>query len=250
MAISTTINPAAGLTANKVPYALSGGRLGDSGITFDPAANGNITLLPNGTGSVNTFGTRLAVRISADSGATSRGVQIIPGSTTANNTIRGWGAGGASALLVLAGASTGDGLDRAALRLSTSDNGYISAVPHGTGAFLVGTSTDSLNGRVQLASHSAYTGGYAFGTVADGTETLFRSAAGTIRTLGTLRAATVQMDSSLVVNGVTRVNTTQPDWTAAAPGIRTFDPGSATLSDVCTCFSRLVNDLIDIGILQ
>jgi hypothetical protein len=67
-------------------------------------------------------------------------------------------------------------------------------LPAGSAVACVGTATNSANGLLQLASHSALTGGVAFGTDATGLETLWRHSAGILRTAGTLRGGNVTAD--------------------------------------------------------
>jgi hypothetical protein len=60
------------------------------------------------------------------------------------------------------------------------------------GGLMLGKSTDAGNGVIQLVSHSSAGGGLAFGTSGTGSETLWRHAAGILRTAGELRAAAFQ----------------------------------------------------------
>jgi hypothetical protein len=62
------------------------------------------------------------------------------------------------------------------------------------GSILLGTTTDSSNGRLQLASHTTSAGGIGFGTDA----TIYRSAAGTL-TFGATTASTSTTTGALVV---------------------------------------------------
>jgi len=66
-----------------------------------------------------------------------------------------------------------------------------SIAPSGNWCF--GSTTDSANGRVQLNSHSALGGGLAFGSLTDGTETLWRTSAGSLRTNGSLTLRTIAL---------------------------------------------------------
>lgn len=250
--ITCTINPAAGLTANKVPYALAGGRFADSGISYDPAANGSTTLTPNGTGSVRVIG---AGNVNTNFGVF--GVTYAFGKTdTTDRNVAAFtsndGAGSHFKLLFTAKGAASH-LDRIfEVKTSTEgvgDYGVLSIQPVGVtkigGQTLHGTSTDSANGKSQLASHSALTGGRAWGTAADGTETIWRESAGQLKTAGVFNVG------SLKVNGVTRLNTTQPDYTSSGLFTTVRDTsGASTAGDALNILDTLIRDLISIGILQ
>lgn len=239
--ITTTLNPAVGLTANKVPYALGNGRFADSGITFDPAANGNVTVVPNGTGSVvmNASGGRLLV-------------QDMLNTSTSQLQLGSWNNG--YYRLGRDNAVTGYFQLR-----DTSGSLLLAVVPTNGRALFGGLATDYVNGGVQLSSHSALTGGYAFGSAADGTETIWRSGAGSLRTGGAFRVGSLTVDSGfamaapLVLGGVTRIAATQPDYSVNIGGMgasRDFNTYAPTDFSCWAAIQRITQDLIDVGIFQ
>jgi hypothetical protein len=161
-------NPAAGLTANRIPCALGGGRLGDSLATS--SVNG-LSISAPGALRPDQMGLQI-------SGSYGGGLSLLDG--TVYSGLYASSSGGRLHLF------TGISSPAAApTNLFTLLSG---------GQLLSGTATDSTNGRFQLASHSALTGGVAFGTDATGLETLWRHSAGILRTAGTLRGGNVTAD--------------------------------------------------------
>lgn len=114
--------------------------------------NKNITLTPSGTGKVNTT----LINATA-TGANNMGLQIY--NTNATNTI-GLTMGDTGLLLV---------------RDFTAAANLAAFVPT-SGTFLLGTTTDSSNGRLQLATHTTSAGGIGFGT----DTAFFRAGAGNL----------------------------------------------------------------------
>jgi len=110
----------------------------------------------------------------------------VQGTTTTGSLVVESGAiqGGAAGLSLNAG-----GTDQS-LALAATGAGIVQVAVNGAeagrfaanGRFLLGTTSDGANGRVQLAAHSTAAGGIGFGT----DTVLYRSAAGTLKTDGNL----------------------------------------------------------------
>lgn len=278
MALTTSLNPAVGLTANKIPYALGNGRFGNSGITFDPAANGDITFAPNGTGvlknssvtygfTTNSNSNRLLLR--GDSGA---GLGIA--GTGQPHVTGSEGLSIAGSRLILGGsANVGSG----AVMLQTHTTlagGY--AFGADTGLYRVGTGIVGINGTASDAFLRFYENGVVRGQVGSSAGSTYLDSPGAIRlrvngsTVALLLDASsnatfgghVDALTSLRVNGVSRINTTQPDWTVTAGyamdraiqqvGTATNDVATLDLKfkEISDALCTLVADLQSIGILN
>lgn len=157
-------NPAAGLTANRVPRSSGGGRLVDSVLISDLGG-----LCASGTGAMIRAEGGVGVAGMANEGAE-----------------MGYSVGGSVAFFQgynrTASAFVATNVDGLTLRLNSNSGGVV----------LVGTTANSGNGRVQVATHSASSGGYGFGTSAS--ETIYRSGTNTLRTFSNFRAPQFQDD--------------------------------------------------------
>lgn len=174
------MNPAAGLTANRVPISDGLGRLADSVLISDLGG-----LCASGTGAM----------VRAEGG-------VGPAGMAGAGAEIGYSIGASAAFLQGYNRSTSafvnTNIDGLVLRVNSSSNGVV----------LFGTTANSSNGRIQLASHSASSGGIGFGTHAN--ETIFRSAASTLRTFSTLRAPQYQDDSANKLLGARVTGYTAP----------------------------------------
>lgn len=112
--------------------------LGDTGVISTNITNGNITLTPNGTGKVIISRTGCNIELNSD------GLRRAEWRTDGSNVI-GFGALTSTPVEFL---MNGAGI----ARFATSGN------------LLLGTTTDSANGRIQLATHTTIAGGIGFGT--------------------------------------------------------------------------------------
>ena len=206
-------NPAGALTANRIPYALGGGRLGDSALTYS-----------NPSGAIYRIASSNFFRLEGPDG-----VDVV--------------AGGFTRLMI------------------HSSSGNV----------CIGDPTDRSNGKVQLLSHSAFSGGLAFGTDATGAETLYRFASGHVKLGGTgrLSADTLQATSSLMMSDLGGgghfftasltssllefVHSSSPVRIKAPAAIgwglptgtltrTTFDPATVTLSQLAERVAALVTD--------
>lgn len=159
--------------------------LSDTSGTFTQnTVNGNIILSPNGTGGVGVgtaspqakleVATTVSGEIARFSSSGSSGGYISLYDNL-NSTLRGYLSYGASGH---SGAIISDVFLNSGGKLGFStggDNERMTIVS--TGNVLFGTTTDSSNGRIQLATHTVNTGGIGFGT----DTSLWRSAAGILR---------------------------------------------------------------------
>jgi hypothetical protein len=184
-----TFNPAAGLTANRVPAATGAGRFFDSPLSV--------------SGSRVDFA--------------EAGFRIVGASSNWGNYV------------------TGD-----QFRISRVGVGDFVCVAN-SGVTLFGTGTESSNGRIQLASHSAIAGGLAFGSLATGQETIWRHAAGVLRTDASLRVPLLVDSLGFKLVGLQRPF----DWKlpSGARSRATFDPASVTLPALAERVAALIYDL-------
>jgi len=168
--LTFNFNPASRLTANKVPYALGGGRLGDSGISYD--SGGHITVVP------------AAGSLLVKKAAGGVGDLMYFGNVSSGN----WGkiaiatAGVEAPLSLLSAPGSALALganDVERMRISTA------------GDVLIGKTSTTANGGIQQVSHSAFTGGHAFGSEATGGETIWRAAASVLRMGGQMQMSTL-----------------------------------------------------------
>lgn len=208
-------NPAALLTANRIPYATGAGRLADSGITFNPA--GNVTVIPAATGGYFANESLSAVTNNLHVNAASVGLctgAVLTGFGTVHQQYLE-NALGVSTLAAdfgvmwtdpTSGATAADWFWRTGVNQAMSGRMWLKA----SGNLCLGTQTDSSNGRLQLLSHSALSGGLAFGSHAT-EETIYRWVASGLRTGGTFTA-----DSGL--------------HTPAICGAKTFNSSNASVA--------------------
>ncbi len=261
--ITTALNPASGLTADRLPYALSGARLGDTSAAWDgtalypalaartlgksgsPWANSFLTAARFGNGS---FGPTLTTSGTSPNEsllltAPTSGVISVPGSGVLISGNSRYGLQVGSALI---GTDGGDG------------TAVFGSVQTGMNFWIQSVKMLSLVGTANLA----ITGGPGNLTICAGTgnsramalqTTTAGGVATTALTLDASQNATVagyiSGTTGLRVNGIERINTTRPVWTNGAnPTLRDFT-GAATAGDALALLETLMRDLRSIGIL-
>jgi len=150
-------------------------------------------------------------------------------------------------------------------RIASQVGELLRAAP--AGEVLFGTTSNSINGRLQLSSHSALTGGLAFGTSATGSETIWRHSAGVLRTdgqwqIGATNPAPMQWQSgitalrlgdrcsveSALVNALGTVivrSSSRPSYglPTGTTTRTTFDPATVTLSQLAERVAAIIHDL-------
>lgn len=204
----TFFNPAAGLTANRIPYALGGGRLGDdAGFTFDPVGK-TVTV----TGALKSYNSGSLI---ADA--------IFPAVSlysTQQPTYKGFRFGTAFT-------ASGGNLDFQRLNTAQVSEGVVSRLDFGTGTWMFGTMTDAANGRLQLASHTTPGGGYGFYDFS-----LYRTGAGAARLTASLTA-----DGGFIGSGASLTSLPAGQLTGVLPAINGaaltgLNPGQVGLGNV------------------
>lgn len=266
--ITCTLNPAVGLTASKIPMAASGGRLSDSALTAN-AANGAAQLASHTavTGGLG-FGTDTSLY---RSGAGYLNLDALSGGNPVfylrdNGTTKGC-LEYTGALMKLRAIAAGSSLEFAtsnalALTLDSSQNAaFVGAGSFGASYQIKWTGRSTLkspsDGIVSLLNN-AETGftRLQFGGTAATFPALKRNGTDLEAVLAddsafaSLKALNLDATTALKVNGVTRINTTQPDWTATnVGGTRAIDGGETNAGIISAALTKLVADLISIGIL-
>lgn len=164
-------------------YTATSGTLtgGTTGLQLNAGGtNQNITFSPSGTGKLVVNGPVLINDATASTSPTT-GALVVTGGVGASGDLNVTGAitGGATGLALNAGGTNQH------LTLTPSGTGLNRLQGAGTqiaGTTLLGTTTDSANGRLQLAAHTTAAGGIGFGT----DTVLYRNAAGALKTDGKL----------------------------------------------------------------
>jgi len=146
LSLPTAITNVNSLTAQSATnLTLNGGSSGAS-IVAGQGTNANITLTPSGTGS------------------------IVNGAATFSVTQGGYLKAGSSTARVVIGPSGGTGT------IAAYDGSGVITLSYNGSNLLLGTATDSSNGKLQLATHTTTTGGIGFGT----DTSLYRTQSGTL----------------------------------------------------------------------
>lgn len=184
----TVTGGASGLTLN------AGGT--DQAVSINPSGSGDVAVATSGSGSivlgnaaVTTFTGHLRPHAhdTFDLGALAQRwrAAYVQGTTVTGSLVveTGGVTGGAAGLTLDAGTEQDVVLVAANTRVVHEGNEIARFAA--TGGLLLGTNTDSANGRLQLAGDTAATGGIGFGT----DTVLYRSAAGTLKTDGQLAVA-------------------------------------------------------------
>lgn len=204
--MSIFFNPAAGLTANRIPYALGGGRLGDAAaMAYDPAG------LSVGLG--NRF---TEIRLPGYGPASAESAHRISASRTFNygdlllaKNIRSDKTGatdGYFSVVTFAGGYSGieqryggdilfygdSGATTADASITPKLNARIAAA---AGNLILSNGADIGNGRVQLPTHSTSGGGYGFFDFS-----LYRDGAASARMNAALRAVSLATDAGGDIN--------------------------------------------------
>ena len=185
LSLPTAITNVNSITAQSATnLTLNGGSSGAS-IVAGQGTNANITLTPSGTGS------------------------IVNGAATFSVTQTGYLKAGSSTARVLIGPSGGTGT------IAAYDGSGVITLSYNGSNLLLGTGTDSSNGRLQLATHNTIAGGIGFGTDVS----LIRAGAGTLQILS---GSTTGAKLTLYAPDSTSANTLS--W--AHPGSRIWDLGT------------------------
>jgi hypothetical protein len=167
------------------------GTTGSIGLTAT-GTNQSITLTPSGTGSVLMSAPARVTTTSPEAfyingGGT--GVQYIRFNTTGGNTYLGTSSSTGTGLATGSTAYSTVLVTETARDITLATNNSPRVTVNGTsGNFLLGTTTDSSNGRLQLATHTTSAGGIGFGTEIS----LYRAGSGALRT----SASYIDSDSS------------------------------------------------------
>lgn len=172
-------NPAANLTANRIPYASGGGLLADSLLSFDLANSLFLIDAP--------------LRKTAGTGDL-----YLDGGTVASSSVVIRTRNGAGTLVNRLRVTDSDDF-----RFLSMGGGEVARI--NAANLLLGTSTDSANGRLQIATHTTAAAGYGFGDFS-----LYRSGAQLARL-----SAGLTVDGALVVSGAGGVQIAGPSYFGA-----------------------------------
>lgn len=175
-------------------YTATNGTLtgGSTGLTLNAGGtNQSITFSASGTGKV-VINSPVAITDTTASASPSTGALVVGGGVGASGDVNVAGAikgDSVTVATVISGGAAGLSLNAGganqSVTLNPSGTGVNRLQGQGTqiaGTTLFGTTTDSANGRVQLADHTTAAGGIGFGS----DTVLYRSAVGTLKTDGKL----------------------------------------------------------------
>ena len=212
LSLPTTITNVNSITASSATnLTLNGGSSGAS-IVAGQGTNANVTLTPSGTGSVTTPGILKTTNTTAST-STTTGALVVSGGLGVAGAIYADGQVLSGSGLSITGSSStvlGIGFGNSPLAYGTAlirsqndfrivDDGFfniqrlttkILTISNPNNNVLIGTATDSSNGKLQLATHTTSAGGIGFGT----DTSLYRSATGA----GTLELNAASGSTSLL----------------------------------------------------
>lgn len=268
--MSVYFNPAAGLTAQRVPYSPGGGRLANSGATW------------NALGLLQ-IDAATATEVLSLSKAGGNKVHLGPVSSS-DEGLQLKNSGGAQThrfckdgQILIGGnldgicPSSGPGFMAvgSSQHIRITDNSYANpraVFLHTQRTLFGGKTTDDANGVVQVLSHSSFAGGFAFGNDATGEESIWRAGSGVLKTAGDFQAKRLYCynggageDLILEPIGSDVLSLYSPStaawkrlWAGYATGWgmptptldrTTFDPATVTLANLAKRVAALITDL-------